>query len=138
MYGNPHSRTSRAFGRTHAPYRAHFADVTDFDGDIALRGRLAGHFWAADNRRLLQFLQIKTHGTIAWNEISECKQRMNGRQAYMKLRSRFMGEDVQHLLRTRAEAILEKIRFDASSKTVHLLHLHFSNEGGLGRPWTLV
>ena len=24
MCGNPHSRTSRAFGRTHAPYRAHF------------------------------------------------------------------------------------------------------------------
>ena len=72
--------------------------ATDFDEDIASRGRLAGHFWAADNRRLFQFLQIKTHGTIAWNEISSCQQRMNGRQAYMKLRSRFMGADVQHLL----------------------------------------
>ena len=91
-------------------------EATDFDGDIALRGRLAGHFWAADNRRLFQFLQIKTHGTIAWNEISDCHQRMNGRQAYRKLRARFMGEDVQHLLRTKAEATLDKIRFDGSSK----------------------
>ena len=91
-------------------------DETDFDDDVAFRGRLSGHFWAADNRRLFQFLQIKTHGSIAWNEISECKQRMNGRQAYMKLRSRFMGEDVQHLLCTRAEATLDKISFDGSSK----------------------
>ena len=89
---------------------------TDFDEDIAFRGRLAGHFWAADNRILFQLLQIKTHGTIAWNEISECKQRMNGRLAYMKLRSRFMGEDVQHSLCTKAEAALDKIRFDGSSK----------------------
>ena len=34
----------------------------------------------------------------------------------MKLRSRFMGADVQHLLCTRAEATLDKIRFDGSSK----------------------
>ena len=31
-------------------------DATDFDGDIAIRDRLAGHFWAADNRILFQFL----------------------------------------------------------------------------------
>ena len=50
------------------------------------------------------------------NASSECKQRMNGRQAYMKLWSRFMGEDVQHPLRTKAEATLDEIRFDGSSK----------------------
>ena len=42
---------------------------TDFDDDLAYRGRLAGHFWADDNKRVFQFLQRKTHSTIAWNEI---------------------------------------------------------------------
>ncbi len=97
------------------PPEAITADM-DFDDDLAYRGRLAGNFWSADNRRVFQFLQRKTHGTIAWNEIKSYQHRGNGRRAYFALRSRYKGEYVSHLLRKNAVDTLEKIRFDGKSK----------------------
>ena len=55
----------------------------------------------------------------------------NIRQAYRKLRSRFMGEDVQHLLCTRAEATLDKIRFDGSSTRLNRISAEPRRRGTL-------
>ena len=69
---------------------------------------------------------FKTHGATAWNEISACQQRMNGRQAYRKLRARFMGEDVQHLLRTHPlEPIADVADFDVDIALRGRLAGHF-------------
>ena len=44
----------------------------------------------------------------------------------MALRARFMGDDVSHLLRKRAENTLEKARFDGTSK-LYTYSVHISS-----------
>ena len=86
------------------------------DHEIATRGRLSGHFWAADNRSVWLFLRKKCHGTTAWTVIVEFERRADGRSAFLALIGQYLGRDYQRNLLKAAVTTLENLRFDGRSK----------------------
>ena len=88
--------------------------VPGFDEELAACGRHDGVFFRNDNKALWILLKSKTEGTIAWNHIKGYTN--NGRRAYMTLWSTYMGEDALRLMRTNANAVLNKIIYDGKSK----------------------
>ena len=91
-------------------------DQVTFDEDLASRGRQEGHFWPGDNKAVWTFLKAKTQTTTAWAFVKGYNRSNNGRGAYLTLRARFMGMDVQAVLLKRAETVLEKIFWDGKSR----------------------
>jgi hypothetical protein len=91
-----------------------------FNEEIATRGRHNGDFWRTDNNSLWRLLESKCRGTDAWSTIAGYERTRNGHQAYMALSNLYMGEDVQQILRTKADTILKHSRYDGRSKNYTL------------------
>jgi hypothetical protein len=91
-----------------------------FDDDLARRGRHDGHFWRLDNNSVWRLLEQKCRGTDAWTTIAAFERTKNGYQAYLALSNLYMGEDVQQILRTKADTILKHSRYDGRSKNYTL------------------
>jgi hypothetical protein len=91
-----------------------------FDDDLARRGRHAGHFWRPDNNTVWRLLEQKCRGTDAWTTMAGYEKTRNGYQAYLSLSNLYMGEDIQQILRTKADTILKHSRYDGRSKNYTL------------------
>jgi hypothetical protein len=84
------------------------------------RGRHDGHFWCPDNNIVWRLLEQKCRGTDAWTTIAGFERTKNGYQAYLALSNLYMGEDVQQILRPKADIILKHSRYDGRSKNYTL------------------
>ena len=91
-----------------------------FDEDLARRGRHRGHFWRPDNNAVWRLLEQKCRGTDAWTTIASYEKTKDGYHAYLALSNLYMGEDIQQILRTKADTILKNSRYDGRSKNYTL------------------
>jgi hypothetical protein len=90
------------------------------DDDLARRGRHDGHFLRPNNNVVWRLLEQKCRGTDAWTTIAGFERTKNGYQAYLALSNLYMGEDVQQILRTKADTILKHSRYDGRPKNYTL------------------
>ncbi len=87
------------------------------DQELLARGRLEGHFWDADNRKLWFLLRKICQGTTAWTLIAPYETTKNGRLAFRAIKKQYMGDDTRHLLMQEAGNIINNTIFDGKSKS---------------------
>jgi hypothetical protein len=85
-----------------------------------------------DNKYLWGIIHDMTKGGFAWAWVSNQQRRRNGRQAYIQLKSHFLGPSYQEKIKSDSERILETAYYDGKSR-------NFSLEdycGTIKRAWT--
>jgi hypothetical protein len=85
-----------------------------------------------DNKFLWEIIHDMTKGGFAWAWVSNQQRHRNGRQAYIQLKSHFLGPSYQEKIKSDSERILETAYYDGKSR-------NFSLEdycGTIKRAWT--
>jgi hypothetical protein len=88
-----------------------------FDGDLIARARHEGTAYQQDNKLVWTMLRSVFHGGPGWNWISSYARAMNGRAAYLAVKSHYLGEAFQSHIRAAADKILDDTFFDGKART---------------------
>lgn len=82
--------------------------------EMVLRGDHEGSAYQRDNVALWYVISHMTHGGFAWNWVSQYERTRNGREAYIALKTHYLGDSYQARIRAASDAILQKTYFDGA------------------------
>lgn len=94
--------------------------------EMIRRASHAGSEWQTDNLAVWNILRHITHGGPAWNWVSQYQRQGNGRDAYLALKTHYLGASAQERIRSQADAKLDGAFYDGRNR-----NFSFENYCGL-------
>jgi hypothetical protein len=88
--------------------------LPSFHEEMVSRGDHQGTAFQRDNITLWNVISHMTHGGFAWNWVSSYERTRNGRQAYIALKTHYLGQSYQERIKAAADAVLQKTYFDGT------------------------
>ena len=92
-------------------------DDMEYEEQLVQRSRHSGPAFTQDRKSVWTLLYSVFHDTPGWSWISRHSRSKNGRQAYLDLRTHFLGKAHTDRLVSRAEATLQKCFYTGTSRT---------------------
>lgn len=84
--------------------------------EMIRRAPHVGPEWQIDNVAVWNVIRHVTHDGPAWNWVSRFARTGNGRDAYLALKTHFLGESYQERIRAQADARLDNAFFDGRNR----------------------
>ena len=86
----------------------------NFHTEMIRRGSHEGPAFQHDNVTLWNVISHMTHGGLAWNWVSRYERTRNGREAYIALKTHYLGASYQNRILAAADAVLSKTYYDGA------------------------
>lgn len=88
--------------------------MPSYHEEMVRRGDHQGTAFQRDNVALWNVISHMTHGGLAWNWVSRYERTRNGREAYIALKTHYLGESYQARIRAAADSVLQKTYYDGT------------------------
>jgi hypothetical protein len=88
--------------------------MPSYHEEMVRRGDHEGTAFQRDNIALWNVISHMTHGGFAWNWVSAHERTRNGREAYIALKTHYLGESYQARIKAAADAVLQKTYYDGA------------------------
>lgn len=88
--------------------------LPSFHEEMVQRGDHEGTAFQRDNVALWNVISQMTHGGFAWSWVSMYARTRNGREAYIALKTHYLGDSYQARIRAASDAVLQKTYFDGA------------------------
>ena len=85
-----------------------------FHEEMIARGDHNGTAYQRDNIAIWNVISHMTHGGFAWSWVSIYDRARNGREAYIALKTHYLGDSYQARIRAASDAVLQKTYFDGA------------------------
>jgi hypothetical protein len=72
--------------------------------------------YQVDNQALWSVIRKLTMGGFAWSWVSSCARSQNGREAYLQLKTHYLGKSLQDKIQSDANKILENTFYDGKAR----------------------
>jgi hypothetical protein len=88
--------------------------MPSYHEEMIRRGDHQGTAFQRDNVALWNVISHMTHGGFAWNWVSSYERTRNGREAYIALKTHYLGDSYQARIKSAADAVLQKTYYDGN------------------------
>jgi hypothetical protein len=85
--------------------------------EMIARGTHTGVYYQQDNNEVWQMLRHVTHGGPGWSWVQSCQRNCDGRQAYMAIKTHYLGESYSARIRAQADNVIENSYYDGKSRS---------------------
>jgi hypothetical protein len=88
-----------------------------FADELIRRAKHEGNpSYQVDNQALWSVIRKLTTGGFAWSWVSSCARSQNGREAYLQLKTHYLGQSLQDKIQSDADRILENTFYDGKAR----------------------
>jgi hypothetical protein len=81
------------------------------------RGPHTGMYYEIDNKEVWQMIRHVTHGGPGWSWVQSHQRTTNGRQAYLAIKTHYLGESYSTRIRAAADSTIESAYYDGKSRS---------------------
>jgi hypothetical protein len=85
--------------------------------EMIARGPHNGVYYQQDNNEVWQMIRHVTHGGPGWSWVQSFQRTCDGRQAYLVIKTHYLGESYSARIRAQADNIIETAFYDGKSRT---------------------
>jgi hypothetical protein len=85
--------------------------------EMVTRGPHTGAFYEIDNKEVWQVVRHVTHGGPGWSWVQSYQRMCNGRQAYLAIKTHYLGESYSSRVRAAADSIIDSAYYDGKSRS---------------------
>jgi hypothetical protein len=85
--------------------------------EMISRGPHFGQYYQQDNIDVWQVIRHVTHGGPGWSWVQEFHRTSNGRQAYLAIKTHYLGESYSSRIRSQADNTIENSFYDGKSRS---------------------
>jgi hypothetical protein len=85
--------------------------------EMVARGPHTGAYYQLDNKEVWQLIRHAIHGGQGWSWIQSYQRNCDGRQAYLEIKTHYLGESYSSRVRAAADSTIDNAYYDGKSRS---------------------